>query len=126
MPLNGFIRGFVDVLYGASVLPILRAPQGVENPMKLLREVRPPLTTSLLLLLLSESPLDAAMSTCVSSWYTKLRMSPSFWNPRAPRYDRPVPIAGIQPTCPTGPLPFESFRSEMPLVVTSNETSRLP
>src|SRR6516164_2736857 len=125
MPLNGFIRGFVDCLYGASVLPSLREPQGVENPMKLLRDVRPPFTTSLLLLLLSESPLDAAMSSCVSSWYTKRRISPSFWNPRAPRYDRLVPMAGIQPTCPTGTLPFESFRSEMPLVVTSNETSRL-
>src|SRR6516162_1615517 len=126
MPLNGFIRGFVDVLYGASVLPALREPQRVDSPMKLLREVRPPFTTSLLLLVLSESPLDAEMSICVSSWYTKLRMSPSFWKPRAPMYDRLVPMAGIQPTCPTGTLPFESFRSEMPLVVTSNETSRLP
>jgi len=39
----------VEVLYGASVLPTLKAPQSLlAKPMKLLREVSPPLTTELL------------------------------------------------------------------------------
>ena len=59
----------VDVLYGASVLPIFNAPDsGDASPMKLLRDVRPPLTTSLVLLLEAPVPEAAETSICVSSW----------------------------------------------------------
>ena len=68
MPENGFIEP-VEVLYGASVLPILIAPQAAEaRPMKLLREVSAPLTELLWLLFVSVVPEVAEMSICVSSW----------------------------------------------------------
>jgi hypothetical protein len=58
----------VESLYGASVFPILNEPAyWFETPMKLFREVRPPLTTLSLFEFVLTVPEVEDTSICVSS-----------------------------------------------------------
>src|SRR5471030_2645856 len=95
-------------------------------PMKLLRDVSAPFTTSSLFELVFTVPDVADTSSCVSSWYGTVKLlSPSLWLPRMPMYAEFVEIAVIQPVLPTGGLP-EFTNGWRPLLVVSSDRSRLP